>query len=314
MNDDGDISIYKNLLKFKLWSNIAKEKIILADFSSVKFGLADRFIGILSLYMLAKETGRTLKIYHTKDFLLEKYLLPNKVNWIIKSKEIAYGLNESRPLISSLSRNSLRLIGIPDLNPRVKQYHAYTNMDFRDFIQNDRLNRYNRCELFKELFVFSPHLQSLVDTALILIGTHRFIAVHLRFLNMLEGVEPDAMNKEGDLSKKNKIKLINKCKKIIHGLHNQYPDIDILLISDSNTFLEEAFPSYVKILPGRVGHISSDIMEKDSIVDKAFTDMFLLTKAEFICNITGCGLRKSGFSKMAAEFGGIPFKTIEIED
>lgn len=314
MDVDGDISIYKNLLKFKLWSNIAKEKIILADFSSVKFGLADRFIGILSLYMLAKETGRTLKIYHTKDFLLERYLLPNKVNWKIKSKEIAYGLNESRPLISSLSRRCLRLKGLPDLNTRIRQYHAYTNLNFREHIQNDRLSRYNRCELFKDLFVFSPHLQSLVDSAITLINTNRFIAVHLRFLNLLEGVEPNTTNKEGELSKKNKIKLIKKCKKIIHDLHNQYPDIDILLISDSNTFLEKAFPPYVKKLPGRVGHISSDIMEKDSIVDKAFTDMFLLTKAEFICNITGCGLRKSGFSKMAAEFGGIPFKTIEIED
>lgn len=56
-------------------------------------GLADRLRTMRTAYVLAKENGRELYIYHNKGFKLEDYLEPNEVDWRIEEKDISFGLN-----------------------------------------------------------------------------------------------------------------------------------------------------------------------------------------------------------------------------
>ena len=305
-----DISHYKNLKRFKLYEKKAKERILLVDFRNVRFGLADRIIGILSLFMFAKENNRGLKIIHRTGFNLEDYLLPNQANWFISEEEISHGLNESRILVTSLSRSWLKRYGLPKLNPRIMQYHAYVNHDFRDFLQDGSLDKYNRKELFDELFKPAPRLEQLLSDASKAIHTNSYIAVHIRFLNYLEQVErtPSRITTEEE-----KIEMISACKKRLEEIHSQYPDQSILLFSDSNRFIQEDFPSYVCKLPGRVGHVSAQHQDLTAVVDKAFIDLFMISRAERVINIVDENLwGMSGFSRIAAELGGKQFSRIPL--
>lgn len=302
-----DPRIFKNLLKFKPYSKTAlREHIILADFSDIRFGLADRLIGILSLLMLAKETGRTLKIHHTCDFLLQEYLQPNTINWLIAPSEIAYGLNESRPLILELERKRLTKKGLPELSHSILQYHTYTNIDLREFITTGILDKYDRHELFHELFRPSPHLEKLLQQAASELDGKPYIAVHFRFMNYLEQVERDS---ESTTTETEKQHMIEKCRQHLQAIHRDFPDFPILLFTDSQRFSQESHPNFVKILPGEIGHISKQSANQKAVVDKAFTDLFLLSRATQIINVVGPNLRRSGFSKLAAEFGGISYTT-----
>lgn len=301
-----DISQYKNLRKFKLHSRTAlREKIILADFTDVPFGLADRLIGLLSLYMFAKETGRKFKIRHTCGFRLEEYLLPNTEDWIIKPEDIAYGLNESRPLITSFCRNRLNKNGLPRLSDGILQYHAYINHDLREHIPTRELEKYDRCALFNELFKPSPHLQELLDKIEAGIGNAPYVAVHFRFMNFFEAVETGAQRATATEEEMND--MLTSCKKHLETIHQLVPDKNILIFTDSERFQQEDFPDYVKKLPGKIGHISAKHADMKEVLDKTFTDLFMISRAAMVINVTGKNLRKSGFSRLAAEFGGAPF-------
>ena len=305
---------FKNCIKFRLYSKTTlREKIILVDFSDVSFGLADRLIGIMSLYMLAKEKGRGLKIHHTCEFSLHDYLIPNEINWIINPKDIAYGINEARPLILSISRKKLRNQGLPKLSEKVLQYHAYTNHDFREFVNSDQLKKYDRHILFHELFKPAPHLEEMLNQAQKTIGTQPYVAVHFRFMNFFEPVEKGASAADV-ASDSQQLEMIANCKTHLKQIHEQYPDCSILLFTDSRKFANASFDTYVKTLPGSIGHVSSVHHNKKEIVDKTFLDLMMMARATCIINVIGNPLRQSGFSRFAAEIGNITFITRQLQN
>lgn len=53
-------------------------------------GLADRLRGIVSVYKVCKEVNIDLKINFVHPFKLTDFLIPNKVNWDIKSDDMNY--------------------------------------------------------------------------------------------------------------------------------------------------------------------------------------------------------------------------------
>lgn len=307
-----DVRHYKNYLNFRLYSKTSlREKIILVDYSDVAFGLADRLIGIMSLYMLAKEKGRSLKIHHTCEFLLQDYLIPNKTDWIITPNDIAYGINEARPLISAVSRHKLKTLGLPELSEKIVQYHAYTNHDFREFVNSEQLRKYDRHILFHELFRPSPRLEEMIVQAQRTIGHEQYVAVHFRFMNFFEPVEKGASASDVATAEQ-QLEMIKNCKEHLKEIHKQYPNNYILLFTDSQKFANEPFEPYVKTLPGCIGHVASVQHNKKEIVDKTFLDLMMMTKATCVINVIGASLRRSGFSRFAAEIGGIPFITNQL--
>ena len=254
--DTDDVRQYKHLTKLKFHSRTPlRDQIILVDYSDVTFGLADRFIGILSLYMFAKETNRKIKIHHTCDFLLQDYLIPNKTDWHIKEEEIAYGINECRLLIARLGQNKLKHSGLPKLSNEILQYHAYSNHDFRNYLQTNQLNKYDRHVLFHELFKPSAYLELLLQSIEADFLQTPYLAVHLRFMNFFEQVERNTIN--GHIrEEEQQQRMINLCKKQLEEIHHQFPNNIILLFTDSQFFSSLQFPSYIKSLPGKVGTIS----------------------------------------------------------
>ncbi len=312
--DTDDVRQYKHLRKLRFHSKTPlRKQILLVDYSDVTFGLADRFIGILSLYMLAKETNRQIKIHHTCDFVLQDYLIPNKTDWLIKEEEIAHGINECRLLIARLGQKKLKHSGLPKLSNEILQYHAYSNHDFRNYLQTDQLNKYDRHILFHELFKPSVYLEKLIQSIKADFLERPYLAVHLRFMNFFEQVERNTIN--GHIRDETQQQcMISLCRKQLDKIHHQFPNDIILLFTDSHFFSSLQFPSYIKSIPGKIGHISANHKDKSDIIDKTFIDLFIMSKATRVINIIGKNLRKSGFSKIAAEIGGISYMTMSIDD
>ena len=130
---------------------------------------------------------------------------------------------------------------------------------------------------------------------------NQFIAVHIRFLNFFEPVEKEATEATGTAQQQEQ--MIVNIHAALNQIHHESDCRDILLFSDSNRFLQAPHPSYIKILPGAVGHISRNNGIK-SITDKTFTDMFVMGKAKRIYRLLGEHIYAGGFAQTAARLAG----------
>ena len=87
-------------------------------------GMTDRFIGIISLYALAKANNLPFRIKYTSPFNLTDFLLPNKYNWIPR---------EGDYVESSLTSKVVYAVGEPRFDKRlrnligIKQIHLFTD-------------------------------------------------------------------------------------------------------------------------------------------------------------------------------------------
>ena len=284
-------------------------RVIVYMTSNTEFaGLADRLKTFVNCYIIATENQRKLSIYHDIGFRLEKYLIPNQVDWRIEPQHICRGLNK----VSFLWFNQ----SCPVLSNNKKEYHAYSL--FNDIIPTltpEQQARYTFHGVFNTLFTPSPHLQGLIRTAMEAAGLqeNRYIAVHLRFLNFFEPVEPDKTEKDVTGTPKMQAQLINNVHDTIERIFRESGCSHVLLLSDSNRFLQAEHPAYVKVLPGTVGHVIRH-NDNDAITDKAFLDLFVMSKAKHIYRLTGKHIYCGGFAQTAASIGGkklidVPYTT-----
>lgn len=287
----------------------AKSRLVVYMSEGTEFaGLADRLRTMVSAYIIAAENNRTLHIYHDKGFVLQKYLLPNVIDWSISPDEICWGLNHVSFLWFCRK--------LPRLRHPEKEYHAYALFNLLAPSLNPKLEqKYNYCEIFNALFRPSPHLSHLVEQAMSSIGLqeNQFIAIHLRFLSFLEPVEEHDTEATGSPEEQQQV-MSAVCAAIDH-IHRESGSRHVLLCSDSNRFLQAPHPDYVKILPGEVGHIIKN-NGNDAKTDKAFTDLFVMSKARCIYRITGNHIYSGGFALTAAALGGkdlidLPYKQFQ---
>lgn len=61
-------------------------------------GLSDRLRGMISVYKLCEKFKLDFKIYHVSPFLLENYLVPNKIDWSINENDISFNVQDSLPV------------------------------------------------------------------------------------------------------------------------------------------------------------------------------------------------------------------------
>lgn len=266
-------------------------------------GLADRLKAMVSSYIIAKENGASLYIYHDLGFQLTDYLLPNSVDWFIEKEDISWGLNKVHNLWFTSE--------VKKIKTGKKEIHPHFTWDVTAKLNDELKQKYSFYCCFHRLFKPSPKLSSQIDNTFATCGLveNNFVAVHARFLDFFETVETkDDTAFTRHASPEEQVNMLESMKKTLRMLHEKTGK-SIVLFSDSKTFLSAEHEPYVMIIPGEVGHVYAKGDNSD-VVMKAFLDMFVISKAASVYNIVGDGLYPSGYSYMGARIGNKKFERV----
>lgn len=283
------------LLEFKKRNH---NRVIIYMTENTEFaGLADRLRGFVSGYILAQENSRSFHLYHDKGFNLETYLEPNEVDWRISPADISRGLNRVAFLWFTNHW--------PNLDQKDKEYHGYGLFNLIPHLPEEIKHKYTYGGVFNKLFRPTAYLQHLIDQAMREVGIqdNNFIAFHLRFLNFFEPVEMNKTEEDVTGTPEQQRQMIENVHATIDEVYRDSACRHVLLFSDSNKFLQASHPDYIKVLPGTVGHIARH-NDASAITDKAFIDLFIMSKAAQVYSITGPNIYGGAFSRTAAAIRG----------
>ena len=283
-------------------------------------GLTDRFRNILSIYSYCKTNGIPFKVYYNFPAPLTNYLVPNKYDWEIRSKDLSYHILSSQeidlyvnelPLTgerkSSQARDYNNHIHLTTLDQelskkRRRQYHIYGNAYFA---------RGQYKSLFEELFKPSAYLAKRLE-ALRNSFSEPYESVTLRFQMLLGDLEEGTFEVLGTQQQED---LIETCiKKIDELWRNKYFSTPkILVTSDSSRFISRiSIKEYVYTIPGKMEHMDHTHNPDIEMNAKPFVDLFLLKDARRLTLLRTGKMYKSGFPAFAAELGERPFEEIDF--
>lgn len=286
---------------------VANEKIVFVMVdgkSGPQNGLADRLRGILSVYSICREEGIPFRIYWTYPFPLSDYLKPNDYNWEIKDCIVSNSLGNSEIRIrytlgSVLFENLIDKVYIRKaIKDQAKsQLHIYTNSIFAQ--QDFHL-------YFNELFKPSQDLEYAIKENLCKIGT-KYYSASFRFLDLLGDFKEEVPSRRS-LNEEQRIILVQDCIAKLQSFINRTPDeYNVLVASDSATFLEEAKKlKKVYVVPGEIYHTCFSAEGYLPFL-KTFLDFYLLKNAESVHLFKNKLMYESGFPKLAALCGNKPF-------
>lgn len=288
-------------------SNAEKRVVCIYDNKLRMGGLADRLRGILSVYYICKQQDIAFKILFNHPFELNRYLIPNNVNWGITEDALNYNLRET-----DLCMITSTVGGIYEREQQEKWFKKEFHRDFQEF--HVRTNapfsfRYNFSELFHELFRPSELLESLIDKHKDIVGEN-YISVSFRFLDLL-GDFNETFGQGTLSSEEERKRLIDQCKKQLELLHNKYPYQKILVNSDSITFLKSASTlGYTYVIPGEISHVDNPTPVEINVHDKTFTDFFMIANAQNIYLVIADKMYSSNFPYVASRLYNRPFYRI----
>lgn len=117
-----DIHVRLHYYHFKSKTEKLKNVIIMfIDDRSLKRhpGLVDRFKAIIGMYYIAKINERNFKLSFSMPFKLEKYLIPNEIDWRLAENEVDYGIHTTKLIVYDAFED------MPCLNEKINQYHCY---------------------------------------------------------------------------------------------------------------------------------------------------------------------------------------------
>lgn len=257
-------------------------------------GFADRLRIIMASYKVAKFNNREFKIFSDGDFPWLRYFTPNQVDWIIKENEISYNIIDSFPIWLGQT--------VQLFSPSKKQLHVYGTKgqlsDVDNFYDGDEW-RFN----FEKLFSLSDISYRLLKKTSLY--DKSYVAIHLRFLNCLKINEPETLYYGTPLPTCEQQLLKQKTWKVIRKIFDNHPDKEIVLFSDTESYLVESsdklhFCTYVK--HEARGHIAHDLSE--AVSDAAVVDFLLIGRASIVYSICLDNMYSSGFVKYAAMIGG----------
>lgn len=271
-------------------------------------GLVDLLRGIVSTYMVCRECGREFKLLFTHPFHLTDYLEPNSYNWLPDEGSITFSPEQTRVTVcqtllnsSSERRYQKKLLLKEAAMSRHRQQHVYTNAS----LCYDSHFAKSFCELFKP----TTRLQSSIDSVKKAIAGP-YITVSARFCNLLGDFNEEVYNEP--LPHNEQQQLLSSCIAQLKALKQRYPDKQLVVCSDSTTFLDisrEAVGAY--IIKGTVSHIGNDTVRSYDYYEKTFLDFFTIAHADAVFLLLGPGMYRSGFPQAAAMIGGK--KAIVIE-
>lgn len=284
-------------------SKLSKESVVLimdGDYHKSHPGLVDRFKAIIGVYYLALQDDRDFFLYFNTPFRLQKYLVPNEVNWEIERSEVCKNCFKTGLLNYDVK------FGIPSLDRCKREYHCYYYLGHNIIRERKPVGweeEWN--ELFNRLFKCSDHLNQLLEDNL---PKFDYISVHFRFVNALDEFEEGVNNQ---LSEMKQTELIDTCLRKLAAI-KQTSSWPICVFSDSSRFLNIAKENGYYILnnANQIGHIS--YADSDNVHDKTFIDFFAIARSKKVYAIRGEYLYNSVYPQYAAIVGGVEFEVHQI--
>lgn len=269
-------------------------------------GMFDRLKGIITIYAIAKTLEREFRIDWTYPFVLSKYLIPSKYDWMVDETEMNFGiLSYSNIIAYGEFARPYRL-----MKKRTKETHFYYGYDSLNEVNKVFGTNYSWGKLYRELFRPSPYLLQYLDRYQAEIGK-AYIAIHTRFMNLLGDKTETDINPEL-VSIKEKETLISLAIEAVRQVSSKHPDMRIMMASDSMMFINRIKVVFPKayIVPGTIKHIDTAGETDDSENIKMFTDYYLISRAQKVYSLWHEGMWKSAFPEYAALIGGVPFERI----
>jgi hypothetical protein len=276
--------------------------------TSFSGGLSDRLRAITSIYQECKREGLTFKISFSTPNLVD-YLEPNEYDWRIGENEICYDESESYPCTLLTYHGIKNPIQHWAQNCILKWYmrrpydqiHLYSNMVTSDDCYG---------ALFHELFRPTVPLQEQIDYHLQKIGGKgNYVAMVFRFRQLLGDF------KEGGatLPDAEKDVYIRRCVDCVERVHRMYSGTQILVTSDSTTFLQHLnLLPYVYIIPGSVVHIGFVFDADKATYMKSFIDYYMLSFASKVMLVRDKLMYHSGFAYRAALLNGAAYEEVKL--
>lgn len=299
--------ILKYYISRSFEKNNMVDNVFMADGRMVHGGLFDRIKGAISIYALSKSQNKRFGIYFREPFFLEKYLEPHLYDWRVNDEDMIFSYPASRPVIAYSEYSTPKRL----LRKRNGQTHYYYGDNILDFLNQTYGSKYEWGDLFNELFVPSPSLQKYIENEKKKIGED-YIAVHLRFLNLL-GDHVERMDYP-ELEDEGKESLMTDCIRMINHLKSNSEEgpYKVLVCSDSMTFLDKAKKEVpdIFVVDGRAKHVDSAEEFKEDDILKLFADIFLISGAQKVYSVVGKGMYASAFPVYSALIGNKPFKRI----
>lgn len=287
-----------------------KRVVCIFDGKTRNGGLADRLRGIVSVYEVCKEQNLDFKILFTSPFNLSEFLVPNKADWRINEDELNYNTNiTALCYIDTLTGDDYeakkqRLWFKREFKRKYQEFHVRTNAIFS--------YKGDYSTLFNELFKPSPQLLSSIEKQKKILGKG-YISTSFRFMNLL-GDFNETVELHSKLTKEEQNELITKNIEQLRLLHDKYPSKQILVNSDSTTFLQTAAKlDYVYVIPGNITHIDGKNKENEyKAYEKTFLDFFMIANADKIYLMRTGQMYNSGYPFAASKVYNKPFEKIEF--
>lgn len=294
------------LRRYSLWGRKGKGSPIVAviDGSTFHGGLADRWKGIISVYALAKSTGREFKIYYTYPFDLAEFQVPAAYNWQIQPEDISENIFTAK-LIRITGETTLKRL---QSLPRNKQIHVYANRDCIQWVNETYGTHYTWSELFHELFRPSALLQQGIDVYRPQMRKP-YIAIAFRMQNLL-GDYPEYEYQPAFPEQQEEI--IKTCLRCIETLHHT-TQMRVLVTSDSKRMTERATElPYVWTNQGKAAHVDTLSAAPVDYYLKSFVDFYLLANAQKVYAPYTTEMYHSEFPVYAAKTGNHTFERIPL--
>ncbi len=288
-------------LPIALDREVEPRAIMIFDPSTRYGGWIDRVKGMISVYELARLTGRSYRVYAGPTFPLDELVEPATFDWRIARESLRWnpletGFHVSRDRWTD-SFAALR-------TSRRKTMFVETNLDYLPELHPE-LDRLAIKKLwgdrYRELFKLTPALESevhaLVDSTA--------IALHARFTSLL-GDFRDVSSRALEPAARDR--LLHACVERVQELARADAARRIIVFSDSVTFLravEAAAPNIVTI-PGQPTHLDHESRVKDSL-RKTLLDFNVMVRCERIVQLRLGGMYDSNFSRYASYVHNVPF-------
>lgn len=264
-------------------------------------GLADIIKSIVGVYYVAKQNGLGFKIYCKYPLELSKYLQPTLVDWQIDKEDINRCIFQTK---------LINYTGIEAVAPIKKgvEYHVY-NFVGKNILQNTKGKNWEQewHKLFTDLFRPTSFVLNVIKEQGLPEG--EYIAVHIRFLNCLEAVEPDALTYSRPLDSSKRNKLLT-C--LFNAIDLLKQDFKVVVFSDSKVFAKMSKQRGYDILEGDIGHLSYNQSEETTL--KTFVDWYCISRAKKIYSLRGGPLYNSAFPLYASLIGNKEYNEINISE
>ena len=291
---------------FSGWDEVDKEErnagIAMIDGRFRHGGICDRFKGMISLYNYCRYVGKPFRIRYYFPFELTDYIVPNKYDWRISDKNISDSIWHVRP-ICTRKENGKRLL---KLNTN-KQIRFYGNRDLSEFLQFPPFND-DWGDVFNYLFKPSPLIQEHLDYHKKAINGE-YVAAAFRFQNLLGDFEEYHCSSITNSDEKEQ--LISANIEELKKIHEENPDMTILVTADSSTFLERvSVLEYVHAIKGKQSHVDTKNVDQSNTM-KSFIDFYMLAGAKKVYGVVIDDMYPSDFPVCAAKIGHVPFIRIE---